>query len=294
MSSALSSKRASTKQSATQKTSPKKYRANRWIRNTLITGIGAALLTACASSPTGRHQLKLFPSSEIDQMGVQSFVQMKKETPSTTNTTTSAYVNCVANQVIAQVPAKYGIDNWEVVVFESDQVNAFALPGGKVGVYTGLLKVANNQDQLAAVIGHELSHVLAEHGNERVSTSFATETGLALAYKVSGEQSTEKDQLFALLGIGSQVGIVLPFGRIQESEADEMGLELMAKAGFQPQQAVSLWQNMAQAGGESQPELLSTHPSHENRIKDLQKQMAKANTLYQQAQAEGRIPNCKI
>ncbi|MFG1488538.1 M48 family metallopeptidase [Oceanospirillum sp. HFRX-1_2] len=268
---------------------------SRWFKKALITGVSAALLTACASSPTGRQQLKLFPSSEIDQMGVQSFAQMKEETPATTNTATSQYVNCVANKVIAQVPSKYGIKNWEVVVFDSEQVNAFALPGGKVGVYTGLLKVANNQHQLAAVIGHELAHVLAEHGNERVSTAFATQTGLALAYKISGEPSEEKDQLFALLGIGSQVGVILPFGRVQESEADVMGLELMAKAGFQPQQAVNLWQNMAKAsGGKSQPELLSTHPSHDRRIKDLQKQMPKANGLYEKAKASGRVPSCSI
>lgn len=274
---------------------PSKATVTRWTRNTLLAGISAALLTACASSPTGRNQLKLFPSSEIDQMGMQSFAQMKEQTPRTDDATTRRYVNCVADKVIAQVPEKYGISKWEVVVFESEQVNAFALPGGKVGVYTGLLKVAENQHQLASVIGHELAHVLAEHGNERVSTAFATQTGLALAYKISGEPSQEKDQLFALLGIGSQVGVILPFGRIQESEADEIGLELMAKAGFQPQQAVNLWQNMAKAsGGQSQPELLSTHPSHDRRISDLQKQMPKANQLYQQAKSAGRVPNCSL
>ena len=273
---------------------PSKTTVARWTRNTLLAGICASLLTACASSPTGRHQLKLFPSTEIDKMGVQSFSQMKEETPASNNSTAKQYVNCVADQVIAQVPSKYGINNWEVVVFDADQVNAFALPGGKVGVYTGLLKVANNQHQLAAVIGHELAHVLAEHGNERVSTAFATQTGLALAYKISGEPSSEKDQLFALLGIGSQVGIVLPFGRIQESEADVMGLELMAKAGFNPEESVTLWQNMAKASGGSQPEFLSTHPSHDRRIRDLQKQMPKANTLYQQAKTAGRSPDCKL
>lgn len=272
-----------------------KPKLSRWVIISFIIGATAVLLTACSSSPTGRHQLKFFPSAEINQMGVQSFVQMKAETPATTNIQASDYVNCVANQVIAQVPAKYGISSWEVVVFDSEQVNAFALPGGKVGIYTGLLKVANNQHQLAAVIGHELAHVLAEHGNERVSTAFASQTGLDLAYKMSGEPSQEKDQLFALLGVGSQVGIILPFGRIQESEADIIGLELMAKAGFEPQQAVNLWQNMAKAsGGNSQPELLSTHPSSDHRIKDLQKEMPKANEHYLQAQAAGRIPNCQL
>lgn len=277
------------------KKTPLKPKFSHWVRTGLIVSISAALLTACGSSPTGRHQFKLFPSAEINEMGVQSFVQMKAETPATTNVQTSDYVNCVANQVIAQVPAKYGISSWEVVVFDSEQVNAFALPGGKVGIYTGLLKVANNQHQLAAVIGHELAHVLAEHGNERVSTTFASQKGLDLAYKISGEPSQEKEQLFALLGMGSQVGIVLPFGRFQESEADIIGLELMAKAGFEPQQAVNLWQNMAKAsGGNSQPELLSTHPSSDNRIKDLQKEMPKANEHYLQAQAAGRIPNCHL
>jgi len=272
-----------------------KPKLGRWVKTSLIISLAVALLTACSSSPTGRQQFKIFPSAEIDKMGVQSFLQMKAETPATTNTLTSDYVSCVASLVIAQVPAKYGISNWEVVVFDSEQVNAFALPGGKVGIYTGLLEVANNQHQLAAVIGHELAHVLAEHSNERVSTTFASQTGLDLAYKMSGEPSQEKDQLFALLGVGSQVGIILPFSRIHESEADIIGLELMAKAGFDPQQAVNLWQNMAKAsGGNSQPELLSTHPSNENRIKDLQKEMPKAKEYYLQAQAAGRFPNCQL
>lgn len=277
------------------KKTQKKSTVSHWINRTLVVAISALVLTACSSSPTGRHQFKLFPSSEINQMGVQSFAQMKEETPRETNTLVSQYVNCVADHVIAQVPSKYGIKSWEVVVFDSEQINAFALPGGKVGIYTGLLKAASNQHQLAAVIGHELAHVLAEHGNERVSTTFASQTGLDLAYKISGKPSQEKDQLFALLGVGSQVGIVLPFGRTQESEADEIGLELMAKAGFQPQQAVTLWQNMAKlSGASSQPEFLSTHPSNARRIKDLQKQMPKANDYYQQAQTAGRVPNCQL
>lgn len=273
----------------------KKSLASHWVNRSLILAISILVLTACSSSPTGRHQLKLFSSAEINQMGVQSFAQMKEEIPKTTNALVSEYVNCVADQVIAQVPAKYGIKDWEVVVFDSEQINAFALPGGKVGIYTGLLKAASNQHQLAAVIGHELAHVLAEHGNERVSTGFASQAGLDLAYKISGKPSPEKDQLFALLGVGSQVGIVLPFGRTQESEADEIGLELMAKAGFEPHEAVTLWQNMAKLSGASgQPEFLSTHPSNERRIKDLQKQMPKAEGYYQQAQAAGLSPDCRL
>jgi predicted Zn-dependent protease len=266
---------------------------NKRIKKSLLVGLSALLIAGCSTSPTGRNQLKLFPSAEINQMGVQSFTQMKEETPARGNKITSNYVNCVADKVIAQVPEKYGIAEWEVVVFDSDQVNAFALPGGKVGVYTGLLKVAENQHQLAAVIGHELAHVLAEHGNERVSTSYATQTGLSLAYKIAGEKSAEKDQIFALLGAGAQYGIVLPFGRIQESEADIMGLDLMAKAGFDPQESVTLWQNMAKASGKAQPEFMSTHPSNKRRIKDLTKRFAKVMPMYEQALSEGRKPSCK-
>lgn len=263
------------------------------IKTTLLVGLTAVAVAGCSTSPTGRNQLKLFPSAEIDKMGVQSFTQMKDDTPISKNKVTNSYVTCVADKVIAQVPEKYGIDAWEVVVFDSEQVNAFALPGGKVGVYTGLLNVAENQHQLAAVIGHELAHVLAEHGNERVSTAFATQTALAAAYQLSGDLE-HKQQIFGLLGIGAQYGVVMPFGRIQESEADIMGLDLMAKAGFDPQQSVSLWQNMAKAsGGKAPPEFMSTHPSNERRIKDLQKRFSKAMPMYQQAQAEGRKPNCK-
>jgi len=266
---------------------------NKWIKTSLLVGLSSLVLAGCSTSPTGRSQLKLFPTKQINQMGIQSFAQMKEDTPASKSGETNGYVNCVAQKVIAQVPAKYGISNWEVVVFDSEQVNAFALPGGKVGVYTGLLEVAENQHQLAAVIGHELAHVLAEHGNERVSTAFATQTAMAAAYQLSGDVK-HKQEIFALLGVGAQVGISLPFGRIQESEADAMGLDLMAKAGFDPKESVTLWQNMGKkAGGKAQPEFLSTHPSNKRRINDLNKRMAKVMPYFEQARAEGRSPQCK-
>ncbi len=263
------------------------------IKTALLVGVTAIAVAGCSTSPTGRNQLKLFPSAEIDKMGVQSFTQMKDDTPISTDKMAKRYVSCVADKVIAQVDPKFGVDEWEVVVFDSDQVNAFALPGGKVGVYTGLLKVAENQHQLATVIGHELAHVLAEHGNERVSRAFATQTALAAAYQLSGDLE-HKQQIFGLLGIGVQYGVIMPFGRIQESEADILGLDLMAKAGFDPQESVSLWQNMAKAsGGKAPPEFMSTHPSNQRRIKDLQKRFPKVMPMYQQAQTEGRKPNCQ-
>jgi predicted Zn-dependent protease len=183
-------------------------------------------------------------------------------------------------------------NTWEVQVFEDKNVNAFALPGGKIGVYTGLLNVAKTPDQLAAVLGHEVSHVIAEHGNARMSAALATQAGLTAAEIYAASSGNDQAQILGLLGLGAQVGILLPYSRSQESEADLLGLDLMARAGFDPRQAVALWHNMAQAGGEQPPEFLSTHPSHENRIEDLKKRMASDLKRYRQARAQGNTPSC--
>ncbi|HET8702086.1 MAG TPA: M48 family metallopeptidase, partial [Nitrococcus sp.] len=171
--------------------------------------------------------------------------------------------------------------------------NAFALPGGKIGVYSGLLKVAQTPGQLAAVIGHEVGHVVAGHADERLSTAFATQTGLNLLSLVLGSEGVVSQQGMALLGLGAQVGIILPFSRTQESEADEIGEKLMAKAGFDPQQSIELWQNMSKAGGKQPPQFLSTHPSPSTRIADLRAHLPQAMQLYQQARLEGHNPDCQ-
>lgn len=256
-----------------------------------------ALLAGCAQSPTGRSQVLLFSPQEMGQLGADSFEQMKKQEKVSTDARINAYVSCVAKAVTAQVPASYGITSWEVVVFDSKEVNAFALPGGKIGVYSGLLKVAKNQDQLATVIGHELTHVLAQHSNERLSRDQLTGLGMAAADIAIGSSQFSQYQgaAMAALGLGVQVGIALPYGREQESEADRLGLDLMARAGFDPAQAIPLWQNMsAAAGGKAPPQLLSTHPSDESRIAELQAQQAEAQPLYQQARAAGLAPQCKL
>ena len=251
------------------------------------------LLGACAQSPTGRSQMLLFSPLQMNQLGADSFNQMKQQETLSKDARLNAYVSCVAKAVTAQVPSSYGISDWEVVVFDSKQVNAFALPGGKIGVYSGLLDVAKNQDQLATVIGHELTHVLAQHSNERLSRSQITGLGLAAADIALGT-SEYRGATMAALGLGVEVGIALPYGREQESEADRLGLDLMARAGFNPAEAIPLWQNMgAAAGGKSPPELLSTHPSNENRIGELRAELATATPLYQQARAAGLTPQCK-
>lgn len=245
------------------------------------------VIAACSSSPTGRNQLILFSDAQMSQLGAQSFEQMKKEQKVSTDKEVNAYVQCVAKTITDHVPPQPEFSEWEVVVFDSDQVNAFALPGGKIGVYTGLLNVAVTPDQLATVIGHEVAHVLADHSNERLSQSQLANTGLQITNVALGG-SQYRDVTMAALGVGVQYGVILPYGRTQESEADIVGLELMAKSGFDPNQSVELWKNMAKASGGSQPpELLSTHPSHDTRISDLR---AKAATL---PNYDTIKPNCK-
>lgn len=270
---------------------PLRARYTRW----LLAGCLLVLLTACATSPTGRSQLLLYSDVELDQMGAASFEQQKQDVPVTTDSRKSQYVECVAQAIVAQLEPSQR-DGWEVRVFASDQVNAFALPGRKIGVYAGLLRVAADQDQLAAVIGHEVGHVLARHGNERVSqATLAQMSQSAVAAAVSSsDMSGETGQMvMAGFGMGAQYGVLLPFSRAHESEADSIGLELMARAGFDPQASVTLWQNMAAAsGGVAPPELTSTHPSNASRIANLQAGMQEALALSAQARAGGLDPRC--
>lgn len=256
----------------------------------IVSGCICLLLIACSTSPTGQTQLKFFPDSQMAKMGVTAYEDIKQKTPVSKDANALNYVTCVANAITRETPSK---NTWEVTLFEDDAVNAFALPGGKIGVYTGLLKVANNQNQLAAVLGHEVAHVIADHGNARVSTAYATDTGLQLIQVLSGTPSPEKTQLFGLLGLGAQVGVLLPYGRGQESEADILGLQYMARAGFDPSESVILWQNMLRLGGKQPPEFLSTHPSNETRINELKKNMPQAMKVYKEAQGRNKNPQCK-
>nr|WP_110458252.1 M48 family metallopeptidase [Shewanella algidipiscicola] len=253
----------------------------------MITVVILVILAGCVTnlSPTGRSQTLLFSAQQMDQMGAESFEQMKQQQALSKDKQRIAYVRCVASRITAVLPA--GQPKWEVVLFESEQINAFALPGGHIGVYTGLLKVTTNQDQLATVIGHEVAHVLANHSNEQVSRAQVTGVGMQLANAALDVSGVGNRELYmAALGLGAQVGFVLPYGREQESEADIMGVELMARAGFDPSQSIKLWQNMAKAGGSQGPELLSTHPSHGRRIADLQQMQPKVMPLYQASQAK--------
>jgi len=243
----------------------------------------AVMLSACATSPLGRSQLSLVSDDRMSQVGITAFQQIADKTPVTQNGTQTRYVTCVANAITTAIPGN--ATPWDVKVFESKEINAFALPGGKIGVYTGLLDVATTQDQLAAVIGHEVSHVLARHSAERYSDQLATNAGAVLVSAVTGIDAD-------LLGNAAGV-VLLKFSRTQESEADLLGLDLMSRAGFDPHGAVALWNNMARAAsGNKPPELLSTHPSDSTRIAQLEKRLPQDIPLYQQARAAGRHPQC--
>jgi predicted Zn-dependent protease len=246
--------------------------------------LAAAVATACATSPTGRRQLVLVSDDQMAQMGATAFQEMKQKTPPSQNGKQSSYVRCVANAVTAAMPGPARA--WEVQLFEDKQVNAFALPGGKIGVYTGLLKVATTQDQLAAVIGHEVSHVIAGHSAARVSNQMATQVGVEALSAFTGYDPQ-------MIGMGANLLVILPFSRGDETEADLLGMDAMARAGFDPAQAITLWQNMERAGGEAPPEILSTHPSNSTRIHDLQARLAQDQPIYQQAKAQGRTPQCR-
>lgn len=258
----------------------------------LCFGLLAVVLAACVESPTGRQQFAFMSSQQLSAMGAQSFAELKHSKPVETNPRINAYVGCVARSILNELPG--GQRSWEVVVFRDKSANAFALPGGKIGVYTGLLRVAGNQDQLAAVIGHEVGHMLAQHANERISQQFAVQGGLAAidAFLLGNAGAGTRQGVLQALGLGAQVGILLPYSRIHESEADRIGLNLMARAGFDPRQSLALWQNMARAGEGQPPEFLSTHPSYDTRLQDLAADMRQAMQVYETARAQGKRPHC--
>jgi len=224
----------------------------------------------------------------MDQLGQQSFAAMKEKLKVNKDPIINGYVQCVAKLIVNQTEAKN--KKWEIVVFEDDTANAFALPGEKIAVHTGLLKVAKTQDQLAAVLGHEVGHVMARHGNERVSQGLATQGALILT-SVLTKDTPKRDWILALMGVGAQVGYLLPHSRQQEAEADEIGLKYMAAAGFDPEQSIELWKNMSQASQGEPPEFLSTHPSHGSRIDHLARLMPEAKALQNRAKVK---PPCHL
>ncbi|WP_275286717.1 M48 family metallopeptidase [Halomonas elongata] len=244
------------------------------------------LLAGCDQTPTGRQQLALVPEALMSRMGADAFEQMRQQGPIASASATHRQVECIARELVAAARRHYPQvdmpDEWEVAVFDRSSSNAFALPGGRIGVHAGLLRVAESPSQLAAVIGHEIGHVLADHGNERMTQQLGIKSALLLV-DLLGEGELAQEPLQRALGIGARLGIALPFSRTHEEEADLMGLMIMAEAGFDPAQSVSLWRNMAAAGGSQPPEFLSTHPAHESRIELLQEHLPEAQGIRETA-----------
>ena len=267
------------------------------MKHWILAACVVAAVAACATttSPTGRKQYMAYSDSQLNQMGTQAFTEMKsKQQTVAGNAQQSAYVQCVVRALVRQLPSDWQGLPWETAVFVDDTPNAFALPGGKVGVNTGMFKVAQNQDQLAAVIGHEIGHVYARHTNERVSRQAATSGTLAVIGALAGSRYGQgaSDLVTQGGGMAAQLGLLLPFSRSQESESDQIGQRLMAQAGFDPAQAVNLWQNMMAASAGRNPEWMSTHPDPQNRIQSLGKAAPALQPVYQAARASGHTPRC--
>jgi predicted Zn-dependent protease len=254
----------------------------------LLCSVFLSVLISCTSSPLNRRQVVIFSEAEMVQQGEHLYRRIQQEEEISTDSRNAQYVRCVADHIIAALDESQRTNYlWEITVFNSEQANAFALPGGKIGVYSGLLGVAQNQHQLAAVMAHEVGHVLANHSNERASQSTIRNIGVAAAQTLGISNSA-----LEALDLGAQLGLFLPFNRIQESEADSLGVILMANAGFDPMESITLWQNMNAASGSRSPELLSTHPSPRSRMAELRSLMSAALQLRQTAISKGLNPNC--
>ena len=237
----------------------------------LISLAAVTMVTAgCASSLNDSVEPSWASNADMEVQAAEQFAEMKASMPLVTDRDTIDYIACVANAVVNVLEPPYSDLQWEMAIFEVDSVNAFAMPGGKIGVMRGILKAAQNQHQLAAVIGHEIAHVTAQHSNERASRGAISGIGIQVAaVLLGGGNQGATYTAYEALNQGAQFGLMLPFSRNQESEADVIGLKYMALAGFDPRQAVPLWQNMMDEAGNEPAEFMSTHPSSEKRIDSL-------------------------
>jgi len=263
----------------------------KFLKNGLLT-FAVLLLAACTTVPiTGRRQVSLVSDQEVITMSFQAYNEMLQQSKLSTNAQQTTMVKRVGQRIQQAVETFMRQNNasaqlegyqWEFnLIDDPNQQNAFAMAGGKTAVYTGLLPVTQDETGLAVVMGHEIAHAIAKHSNERISQQLLAEYGGATLGAVTGANAGASTQIAnAVYGIGAQ-GVLLKYGRTQESEADRLGLIFMAMAGYNPDAAITFWQRMAAAsGGQSQPEILSTHPSDATRIADIQKNLPEAKKYY--------------
>jgi predicted Zn-dependent protease len=246
--------------------------SGRAMREAALGVVLAVGFTACATVPyTHRSQLLLLDEAQMNELGVQAYQQVLQKA----DVVRDPHVNAVVRDVGGRIAAAADKPDyhWEFSVIDDPrQVNAFALPGGKVAVYTGLFPVARDEAGLAVVLGHEVAHALAHHGAERMSQEFVAQlVGTGLSVALGSASPATQGTVMQAFGLGAHVGVLLPFSRQQESEADHIGLILMAKAGYDPSAAVGLWQRMESrtGAGQAPPDFLSTHPSYGTRLKDI-------------------------
>lgn len=239
--------------------------------------VSTALMIGCATTEgTNRTQFNFLSDDQMNAEGEAAYKDILSKSKISQKTKLNSEVVEIGKKIAAASGQNYA---WEFTVLDEDQVNAFCLPGGKVAVYTGIIPVAQNNAALAAVMGHEVAHAVLKHSAERASQQTVLGGGAALASAILFGNSQYRDQIAAVLGIGVMYGVSMPFSRFHEAEADKLGLQYMAKAGYDPREAVHLWERMGAQGGRS-VEMLSTHPDPANRAKALAKQMDKALAIY--------------
>jgi predicted Zn-dependent protease len=255
--------------------------------------IALIYLSACTQVPmTGRNQFIAIPSSEINALGIDSYNQVVKQEGLSSNNEYINQVRRVGVRITAAVEtflqqndleSRIQDYQWEYNVLASKQLNAFAMPGGKIAFYEGIMPVCQDDNGIAVVMSHEIAHAIARHGNERMSQALLVNMGgIALSEAISTQPQMTRELAMAAFGVGAQVGVMLPYSRLHESEADELGLYFMALAGYDPRKAPEFWTRMMGEGGERPPEFLSTHPDPETRIKDLNNHMDKAMQYYEE------------
>jgi predicted Zn-dependent protease len=259
---------------------------NKWLAAT-------GLFLLCATTATAA--MKLLSDAQINQMGDEAFQKLKTTEKLSTDAAKQKQAQCLVDSLRVVLPPEQQKLAWEVQVFDNPEPNAFALPGGKVGINTGMFNIVKSQDEMAAVVGHEIAHVFKEHSNQRVSQQVLAGVGLQFLGSYTGSKtSPEKSKLImGALGAGAQIGVLLPNSRKQETEADLYGQKIMALAGYDPSKAASLWQNMiAQRKKGSPPKILSTHPNPENRIKALNDNLKNVGPDMLQAKQLKLSPKC--
>jgi len=254
-------------------------------RRELICGLAAGSvvafsggsLTGCATNEAlGRSQLLLVSDEQLAQMASQSWAQALQQTRQTANTSQRRQVEAVGDRIVQAADRRFPSqnltrNNWEFAVFEDSTVNAWVMPGGKVGFHTGILDIMENDDQIATVMGHEAGHVVGKHAAERMSQQMAANSGLTLANIALGASNNENSALIAgVLGAGVTFGLVLPYSRKHEYEADRLGADFMVGADYQANEAVRFWDAMTRNSGQKPLEFMSTHPSDTNRITEMQ------------------------